>query len=197
MRIDLPDGQWADLKTVTELTGADQDAIFDEYDRISEDKPRPEPQPDPQNPAVMLPAPPLRFSAADNRAIRDAVLGVVITAWSYDHIPLPYGPEARRLLPQYPERRMGSRISAESGKSSIIPSTMMSSRTPPPMASTPGKAPSSIRRMGRFRICPQRAQSGTRITRTVQRIPSHIATNPESRELLTFPSRSKSLKRPQ
>jgi hypothetical protein len=97
-RVPLDGDNWADLKTIPELNGADQDVAFDAWDRISEGKPRPEPQPDPANPAVMLPAPPLRFTNADNRAMRDAVLGQVITAWSYD-LPLPFTPDTRRQLP--------------------------------------------------------------------------------------------------
>jgi hypothetical protein len=99
-RVPLNNGDnWADLKTIPELTGADQDAVFDVYDRLLEGKPQAEPQPDPANPAVMLPAPRPRFSNKDGRDLRDAVLGVVITAWSFDQIPLPYTPEARRQLP--------------------------------------------------------------------------------------------------
>jgi hypothetical protein len=100
LRVSLDDGDnWADLKTIPELTGADQDAVFDVYDRLLESKPQPEPQPDPANPAVMLPAPRPRFSNRDGRDLRDTVLGVVITAWSFDQIPLPYTPDARRQLP--------------------------------------------------------------------------------------------------
>lgn len=98
-RVPLDADNWADLKTLAELTGADQDAAFDAWDRLTEDKPQPEPQPDPANPAVMLPAPPRRFSNADGRAMRDTVLGLVVVAWSFDHIPLPYSPGARKLLP--------------------------------------------------------------------------------------------------
>jgi len=99
IKVSLPDGNWAELRDVSELTGADQDTVFDAYDRITESKPQPEPQPDPANPAVMLPAPPRRFTNADNRAMRDTALAVAVTAWSYDQIPLPYTPEARRQLP--------------------------------------------------------------------------------------------------
>jgi hypothetical protein len=99
-RVSLDDGgNWADLKTIPELTGADQDAVFDMHDRIMETKPQAEPQPDPANPAQMLPAPRPRFSNKDGRDLRDAVLGVVITAWSFEDIPLPFTAEARRHLP--------------------------------------------------------------------------------------------------
>ena len=99
MRIELPGGQWADLRGIDSLTGADQDAVFDVYDRLLEAKPQPEPQPDPANPAQMLPAARPRFSNKDGRDLRDTVLSVVITAWSFDQIGLPYTPEARRQLP--------------------------------------------------------------------------------------------------
>jgi hypothetical protein len=97
-RIDLPDGEWAELKDIGQLTGADQDVAFDTWDRLMEGKPQPEPQPDPANPAVMLPAPPRRFSNADGREMRDVVLGLAVTAWSFD-VPLPYTAESRRRLP--------------------------------------------------------------------------------------------------
>lgn len=99
IHVDLPGGQWAKLRGAEELTGADQDVAFDAYDRLMEGKPQPEPQPDPANPAQMLPAAPRRFSNADGRSIRDTVLGLVVAAWSFDQIPLPYTPDARRLLP--------------------------------------------------------------------------------------------------
>jgi hypothetical protein len=99
IRVPLPDGQWADLRGPAELTGADQDAYYDAYDEIMASKPQPEPQPDPANPAVMLePARP-RFSNADGRVLRDRLLGMVITAWSYDHLPIPYTAEYKKQLP--------------------------------------------------------------------------------------------------
>jgi hypothetical protein len=99
IRVPLDGDSWADLKTIPELNGADQDAVFDVYDRLLEAKPQAEPQPDPANPAVMLPALRPRFSNRDGRDLRDTVLGVVITAWSFDQIALPYTPDARRQLP--------------------------------------------------------------------------------------------------
>lgn len=99
IRVPLDGDNWADLREVAELTGADQDAAFDAWDRLMDGKPEPEPQPDPANPAVMLPAPARRFSNADGRALRDTVLGLLIAAWSFDQIPLPYTPDARRQLP--------------------------------------------------------------------------------------------------
>ena len=99
IHVDLPGNNWAKLRGAEELTGADQDVAFDAYDRLMEGKPQPDPQPDPANPAVMLPAPPRRFSNADGRAIRDTVLGLVVAAWSFDQISLPYTPEARKQLP--------------------------------------------------------------------------------------------------
>src|SRR6185312_9402062 len=94
----LPGGQWAELLDVDELTGADQDAWLDEYDRLIQDVPQPEPQPDPDNPAVMLPAPPRVLGRAGNRALMDWILAKVITGWSFD-LPLPYTAESRKQLP--------------------------------------------------------------------------------------------------
>lgn len=94
-----PDGNWADLRTGEDLTGADQDAYFDAYDSLIALQPKPEPQPDPANPAVLLPAPPPRLSNAGGRALRDRLLSILVVAWSYDHIPLPYTSECRGLLP--------------------------------------------------------------------------------------------------
>lgn len=99
MRIDLPGGGWADLRGPDDLTGSDQDAYFDAYDEIMAAKPQPVPQADPRNPAVMLePARP-RFTNADGRVLRDKLLAMLITAWSYDHIPLPWSADAKKQLP--------------------------------------------------------------------------------------------------
>ena len=97
MRIELPGGQWAELRDVDSLTGSDQDDYFDKYDELIASAPLPEPQPDPSNPAVMLPAE-RKLGNAGGRALRDHLLRVLITSWSFD-APLPYGPEARKQLP--------------------------------------------------------------------------------------------------
>jgi hypothetical protein len=98
IRVPLPGDQWAELRTADELTGADQDAYFDSYDEIVAEKPVSQPQPDPSNPAVMLPAEPAKLSNADARALRDRLLGSLITAWSYE-LPLPYTSDSRKSLP--------------------------------------------------------------------------------------------------
>ena len=92
----LPGGQWAELLDVDELTGADQDAWLDEYDRLIQDVPQPEPQPDPDNPAVMLPAPPRVLGRAGNRALMDWILAKTVTGWSFS-LDLPYRGEYRTL----------------------------------------------------------------------------------------------------
>ena len=91
----LPGGQWAELLDPDDLSGADQDALFDRYDELIAEVPQPKPQPDPANPAVMLPAPPRQLGRAGNRAIQDWILAKVITAWSFDALALPYRPEYR------------------------------------------------------------------------------------------------------
>ncbi len=98
IRVDLPGGQWADLRGVEDLTGSDQDDYLDAYDELIAAKPRPEPQPDPANPAVMLEPPRPRLTNADGRVLRDRLLAMAITAWSLDH-PLPFTAETRRKLP--------------------------------------------------------------------------------------------------
>ena len=90
IRVPLPGGQWADLRDPSELTGADQDEYFDAYDELIATQPQPEPQPDPSNPAVMLQPPRPRLTNANGRALRDKLLGMTVTAWSFDGIPLPY-----------------------------------------------------------------------------------------------------------
>jgi hypothetical protein len=101
IKVPLPGGEWAELKDVSDLTGADQDAYWDAYDEIMDAKPRPEPQPDPSNPAVMLPAERPRFTNADGRVIRDKLLAMLVTAWSFDPaaFPLPVTTETRKRLP--------------------------------------------------------------------------------------------------
>lgn len=98
MKHDLPGGGWFQIKDAGELTGADQDDYFDAVDALIASKPQPAPQPDPANPAQMLPAPPRRFTNADGRQLRDAMLGKMVTAWSLDE-PLPLTTEVRRRLP--------------------------------------------------------------------------------------------------
>jgi len=99
MRIDLPGGAWADLRDVDQLTGADQDAYFDAYDDLMAAKPQAVPQPDPANPGQMLPAEPAKLTNADGRVLRDRLLGSLITAWSFEDVPLPYTAESRKALP--------------------------------------------------------------------------------------------------
>lgn len=94
----LPGGQWADLLDPDDLSGADQDAFLDKYDELIQAVPQPEPRPDPQNPAVMLPAPPRQLGRAGNRVLQDWLLAKVITGWSLD-LPLPYVTSYREALP--------------------------------------------------------------------------------------------------
>lgn len=97
-RVDLPDGAWADLKGVSDLTGADQDAIFDAYDEIMAAKPEPERKPDPLNPSQLAPSEGKKLTNAESRGLRDKILGMVITAWSYD-LALPYTSALKAQLP--------------------------------------------------------------------------------------------------
>src|SRR5689334_14148501 len=93
----LPGGQWADLLDPDELSGADQDAFFDEYDRLIAEVPQPKPVPDPANPAVALPAPARVLGRAGNRTLMDWMLAKAITGWSLD-LPLPYQGSYREVL---------------------------------------------------------------------------------------------------
>lgn len=96
-RIDLPNGQWAELKGPDDLTGADIDAYEEFLERIREEALGPElpPEPDPENPAVMkVPERKGKFGVAQTHRIRDEILGLVIEAWSYD-LPLPYTAASR------------------------------------------------------------------------------------------------------
>jgi hypothetical protein len=97
-KIPLPGGEWAELRDTSDLTGADQDAYWDAYDEIMNAKPRPEPKPDPANPSVMLEPPRPRFTNADGRVMRDKLIGMLVTSWSFDH-PLPVTTETRQKLP--------------------------------------------------------------------------------------------------
>lgn len=97
-RHQLPGGQWAEVLGPENLSGGDQDAFLDEFDRLIEDVPRPEPKPDPANPAVMLPAPPRTLGRAGNRALEDWIWARVIKAWSFGELPLPWRPEYRTAM---------------------------------------------------------------------------------------------------
>lgn len=100
-RIELPNGQWADVKGPDDLTGADIDDYEEFLEAIREEAlgPRLPPEPDPENPAVMkVPERTGSFTTAHTHRIRDKILGLAIAAWSYD-LPLPYTAEARKALP--------------------------------------------------------------------------------------------------
>ena len=100
IHVPLPDGQWAEMKGPDDLTGADIDEYEEFLEKIRDEAlgPEPEPEPDPGNPAVMrTPERKGKFTAAHTHQIRDKILGMTITAWSYD-LPLPYAAESRPSL---------------------------------------------------------------------------------------------------
>jgi hypothetical protein len=100
-RIDLPGGNWAVLKGPDDLTGADIDAYEEFLEGVRDDALGPElpPEPDPENPAVMkVPARTGTFRVTHTHQIRDEILRLVITEWSYG-LPVPYAAEARPQLP--------------------------------------------------------------------------------------------------
>ena len=84
MRHDLPDGEWAEIKTVGDMTGADQDAYFDAGDALRARRAAEDGTP----------------TNRDYRGIRDEVMGKLITGWSFD-VPLPYTSASRAQLPLY------------------------------------------------------------------------------------------------
>lgn len=97
MRVELPGGQWAEIKPVEDLTGADQDAYFDALDEARshrEDEAA-------AAAAAGSPAPKAALTNADYRAIRNEVMGKLITGWSFGGVPLPYSSASRHLLPIY------------------------------------------------------------------------------------------------
>lgn len=99
-RIDLPNGQWAEVKGPDDLTGADIDDYEEFLEKVREDALGPElpPEPDPENPAVMkTPERKGSFTAVHTHQIRDKILGLAIAAWSFD-LPLPYTAESRPVL---------------------------------------------------------------------------------------------------
>jgi hypothetical protein len=111
MRISLPGDAWAEIREASTLTGADQDEYQDMVDaalrlRQAEADAAAAALP-PANPAVMPdPAdtadrPRARLSNADVRGLRDKILSSMITAWSFDAIPLPYTSASRASLPIY------------------------------------------------------------------------------------------------
>jgi hypothetical protein len=109
MRVDLPDGQWADIRDVSTLTGADQDEYQDAVDEALRARQRQadaEAAAAPANPAMMPdPAdgtarPRAGLANADVRGLRDLVMGKMITAWSFP-LDLPYTTASRSSLPVY------------------------------------------------------------------------------------------------
>src|SRR5579859_609559 len=98
-RIELPNGQWADVRGPDDLSGADIDSYEEWLDAYRDEVLglAPDPEPDPENPAVMrTPARRAKFTVAEAHRIRDKILEVAITAWSYD-LPMPYRCEYREL----------------------------------------------------------------------------------------------------
>jgi hypothetical protein len=111
MRIELPDSQWAEIRDASSLTGADQDEYQDAIDAAQQVRQReadaeaaaaapanPAMMPDPADQAAR---PRARLTSADMRGLRDLVMGKMITAWSFDHLPLPYVTAHRPQLPIY------------------------------------------------------------------------------------------------
>jgi len=103
IKVPLPGGDWAEMRDVSDLTGADQDAYYDKLDdlRARRETPGLPERPDPANPAVMLPAQPAvpgTLIGGDLRELRDSTLGRLITSWSLD-ARLPLTRETRRALP--------------------------------------------------------------------------------------------------
>lgn len=104
MKIDLPGGEWADIRDLDSLTGADQDAYGDEVDRLLEiRRSEAEAAARAANPAMMpdpADTPRGRLTGADTRTLRDVLLGKLISDWSYsDRLPLPYVAAYRGRLP--------------------------------------------------------------------------------------------------
>ncbi len=98
IRVPLPGDNWADLKGPDDLTGADIDEYEEFLDVLRDEAlgPQPAPEPDPANPAVMkVPERPGKFSAVHVHRIRDKLLEMTVTGWSYEHLPLPYTAESR------------------------------------------------------------------------------------------------------
>ena len=122
LKITLPGDQWAEIRDASTLTGADQDEYQDAVDvalraRQAEADAAAAAIP-PANPAMMpdpaeIPAGSrARLANADMRGLRDLVLGKLITAWSFDALPLPYTPAHRSSLPLYACNALTNAISS-------------------------------------------------------------------------------------
>jgi hypothetical protein len=103
VRVDLPGGQWAEMRSPDELTGGDKDAWLESMEFTDTDQELPGQEP--ENPAVM-PDPAqakrrvkVRITMANLHKQRDMMLGRLITGWSYADIPLPYSRASRDRLP--------------------------------------------------------------------------------------------------
>jgi len=101
IRVPLDGDNWAEMKGPDDLTGADIDDWEIFLEKVREDAfgADPEPEPDPENPAVMkVPEQrPRTFKTGHVHRIRDELLAMVITGWSYD-LPLPYAAGHRQIL---------------------------------------------------------------------------------------------------
>ena len=104
MKVDLDGGEWAEIRDLDQLTGADQDDYADTVDALLEVRRREaEAAVQAANPAVMADPqdpPRARLRNPDMRALRDTLLGKLVTDWSYqDRLPLPYHAGYRSQLP--------------------------------------------------------------------------------------------------
>ena len=108
IRVPLDGDNWADVKTPAEIMGSDIDRWEEFIEGVRDDAlgPEPAPVPDPENPAVMkVPERRGSFKASHVHQMRDELLTIVVTAWSYG-LPLPYAAEHRSSIPGPSCRKM-------------------------------------------------------------------------------------------
>ncbi|HZR50115.1 MAG TPA: hypothetical protein VFB06_11405 [Streptosporangiaceae bacterium] len=98
------DGGWFDLIPVRELTVGQQDEYLDLRDQLFEEARAklPPPGPDPANPAMMAPAPEVRFSRQQLTRLHNLAASYAVTGTSYDGV-LPWhdGSRAAAGLPAW------------------------------------------------------------------------------------------------
>lgn len=100
MRITVPGGSgWFDLAEPSALTVDQQDEFLDLRDELIEVRRAelPPPGPDPANPAVMAPAPEVRFKRADLTRLQGVVAAFSVTGTSYEGV-LPWHDGSRQAM---------------------------------------------------------------------------------------------------
>ena len=114
-KIDLGDGEWAEVRTGREVTGEDRDEWLLAIDDARQEKgPAVQYKPNPENPAEMIEVPGDRsLSLRDQLKIRDMLTARLVTSWSF---PQPYSRQARSQMSLAACKKLDAVIEAQAAR---------------------------------------------------------------------------------